>query len=55
MPAPTDVLPTTLDDRRGVDPAGIAARAVDASKVYGKGQATVRALDHVSVAIPAGR
>jgi putative ABC transport system ATP-binding protein len=29
--------------------AGIAARAVDASKVYGSGEAEVRALDHISV------
>jgi len=37
MPAPT---PTTV---------AIAARAVDASKVYGQGEAEVRALDHISV------
>ena len=29
--------------------AGTAARAVDASKVYGSGEAEVRALDHISV------
>src|SRR5882672_10320499 len=29
--------------------AGIAARAIDASKVYGTGEAEVRALDHISV------
>src|SRR3954451_20913643 len=28
---------------------GIAARAVDASKVYGSGEAEVRALDHIDV------
>jgi len=28
---------------------GVAARAVDASKVYGSGEAAVRALDHISV------
>src|SRR5450432_3636093 len=28
---------------------GVAARAVDASKVYGTGEAEVRALDHISV------
>ena len=28
---------------------GVAARAVDASKVYGTGEATVRALDHITV------
>jgi putative ABC transport system ATP-binding protein len=37
MPAPT---PTAV---------AIAARAVDASKVYGHGEAEVRALDHISV------
>jgi putative ABC transport system ATP-binding protein len=29
--------------------AGVAARAIDASKVYGEGEAEVRALDHISV------
>jgi putative ABC transport system ATP-binding protein len=29
--------------------AGLAARAIDASKVYGQGEAEVRALDHISV------
>jgi putative ABC transport system ATP-binding protein len=48
-------LPTTLDDRRSTGPAGTAARAVDASKVYGTGTTSVRALDHVTVDIPAGR
>jgi putative ABC transport system ATP-binding protein len=49
-------LPTTLDERRiGAGTAGAAARAVDASKVYGAGTTTVRALDHVTVDIPAGR
>jgi putative ABC transport system ATP-binding protein len=55
-------LPTTLDARAlepGVGPAGnagrIAARAVGASKVYGDGDTAVRALDGVSVDIPAGR
>jgi putative ABC transport system ATP-binding protein len=28
---------------------GLAARAIDASKVYGQGEAEVRALDHISV------
>jgi len=37
MSAPTDTL------------TAIAARAVDASKVYGEGEAEVRALDHISV------
>jgi putative ABC transport system ATP-binding protein len=34
---------------------GIAARAVDAVKVYGAGDAAVRALDGVTVEFPAGR
>src|SRR3954453_15685506 len=29
--------------------AALAARAIDASKVYGEGEAEVRALDHISV------
>jgi putative ABC transport system ATP-binding protein len=32
-----------------------AARAVDASKVYGEGEATVRALDHISVDFESGK
>jgi putative ABC transport system ATP-binding protein len=35
--------------------AGIAARAVDASKVYGEGEAEVRALDHISVDFTSGQ
>jgi putative ABC transport system ATP-binding protein len=31
-----------------------AARAVDASKIYGEGEATVRALDHISVEFASG-
>jgi putative ABC transport system ATP-binding protein len=34
---------------------GVAARAVDASKVYGSGEATVRALDEITVAFDAHR
>jgi putative ABC transport system ATP-binding protein len=34
---------------------GVAARAVDVTKVYGSGDTEVRALDGVSVDIPAGR
>jgi putative ABC transport system ATP-binding protein len=34
---------------------GIAARAVDASKVYGSGEAEVRALDHISVEFETAR
>ena len=51
-------LPTTLDARvlePDFRPAGVAARAVEASKVYGAGDTAVRALDGVSVDIPAGR
>src|SRR4051794_3804267 len=32
-----------------------AARAVDASKIYGEGEATVRALDHISVEFAIGQ
>ena len=52
-------LPTTLDARvptpehRAARPA--AARAVEATKVYGDGDTAVRALDGVTVEIPAGR
>jgi putative ABC transport system ATP-binding protein len=35
--------------------AGIAARAIDASKVYGQGEAEVRALDHISVEFARGQ
>jgi putative ABC transport system ATP-binding protein len=36
--------------------AGVpAARAVDVTKVYGDGDAAVRALDHITLDIPAGR
>jgi len=34
---------------------GIAARAVDASKVYGEGEAEVRALDHITVEFETAR
>jgi putative ABC transport system ATP-binding protein len=37
------------------DTAVVAARAVNATKIYGRGQTAVRALDDVSVDIPAGR
>jgi putative ABC transport system ATP-binding protein len=36
-------------------PAGIAARAIDAVKVYGSGTTEVTALDHVDVDLEAGR
>jgi putative ABC transport system ATP-binding protein len=47
-------LPTTLDDRRSA-PTTTAARAVDAVKVYGRGDSAVRALDGVTVDIPSAR
>src|SRR5947207_10172292 len=34
---------------------GVAARAVDAVKVYGEGDAAVRALDGITVEFPTGR
>ena len=36
-------------------PSAYAARALDATKVYGKGETAVRALDAVTVGIPLGR
>ena len=36
-------------------PVPLAARAVEAVKVYGKGDTAVTALDHVTVGLPAGR
>jgi putative ABC transport system ATP-binding protein len=44
-PQPGDAVTTT----RPPIQVALAARAVDASKVYGAGEAAVRALDHVSV------
>ncbi len=44
----TTTLPTTNDTRT-------AARAVDATKVYGSGESAVVALDHVSIDFAAGR
>ena len=35
--------------------ADIAARSVDATKTYGRGDTTVQALDHVSAEFPRGR
>jgi putative ABC transport system ATP-binding protein len=53
-------VPSTLSDFAppSVAPVGtppFAARAVDAVKVYGRGDTAVRALDDVSVGIPTGR
>ena len=44
-------LPTTLDDRR----TSVAASAIEAVKVYGRGDTSVRALDGVTLDIAAGR
>src|SRR5262245_53782155 len=44
---PTPV-PTTIS-------TSAAARAIDATKVYGEGDAAVRALDHVTLDIPAAQ
>ncbi|MGY2082487.1 ABC transporter ATP-binding protein [Blastococcus sp. SYSU DS0539] len=49
--SPSPVVPATAAP--AVAPA-VAARAVDLVKTYGGGEATVRALDGASVAIPAG-
>jgi putative ABC transport system ATP-binding protein len=50
-------LPTTLDDREAARETALipAARAIDAVKVYGRGDTAVRALDGVTVDVPAGR
>jgi putative ABC transport system ATP-binding protein len=45
VPVTTTLPPTTTT----------AARALDASKVYGEGEATVRALDHISVDFASGK
>jgi putative ABC transport system ATP-binding protein len=46
---------TTLAPQPTDTSIAVAARAVDATKFYGKGEAQVRALDHVSVDFAAGR
>ncbi len=50
----SDVMTTTTAGL-GASPAPIAVRAEEAVKVYGKGATAVRALDAVSLALPAGR
>jgi putative ABC transport system ATP-binding protein len=50
----SDVMTTTTAGL-GASPAPIAVRAEGAVKVYGKGATAVRALDGVSLAVPAGR
>src|SRR4051794_18737276 len=52
MQRTTDTAPAATN---GSAPADDAARVVDAVKVYGKGEASVRALDGVSVDFPRGR
>jgi putative ABC transport system ATP-binding protein len=51
-PAPT-APPTSPPS--SVAPGPAVARAIEATKVYGSGDTTVTALDHVSVAFPAAR
>jgi putative ABC transport system ATP-binding protein len=43
-----------IEDEGRMDRASIAARAVDAVKIYGAGHSAVRALDGVTVEFPAG-
>jgi putative ABC transport system ATP-binding protein len=50
----SDVM-TTVTAGLGASPAPLAVRAEQAVKVYGKGATAVRALDGVSLALPAGR
>src|SRR5215211_7493611 len=47
--------PPTLDVPAWVTPAALAARAENATKVYGRGGTEVLALDDVTVGVPAGR
>lgn len=47
--------PTTAEGLNGPGADGLAARALNISKVYGTGDAQVIALDDVSVGIPRGR
>src|SRR5262245_55032528 len=53
--APTATLPTDPVRRGPADPSTIAARTVQARKVYGSGRTQVVALDGVDLALPAGR
>src|SRR5213595_2553045 len=45
------LMQVTVNERRET---ALAARAVDAVKIYGKGDAEVRALDGISIDFPAG-
>jgi putative ABC transport system ATP-binding protein len=47
--------PPTLDVPAWVTPTALAARAENATKVYGRGGTEVLALDDVTVGLPAGR
>ncbi|MGH3507366.1 MAG: ATP-binding cassette domain-containing protein, partial [Nocardioidaceae bacterium] len=40
---------TAVETPRHVHPSGVAARAIDLRKVYGEGDASVAALDGVSI------
>src|SRR5690349_7435422 len=50
-----DLDPRTTATAPPPQPSAYAARALDATKVYGKGETSVRALDGVTVGIPLGR
>jgi putative ABC transport system ATP-binding protein len=45
----------TVESSTSPTSTGVAARAVDASKIYGQGEAEVRALDHISVDFARGQ
>ena len=45
--------PTTLDQRRSAS-RGTAVKVIDATKIYGRGDTQVTALDHVTVDLAAG-
>ncbi len=47
--------PPTLDVPAWVNPVALAARAENATKIYGRGGTEVLALDDVTVGLPAGR
>ncbi|HKH05071.1 MAG TPA: ATP-binding cassette domain-containing protein, partial [Acidimicrobiales bacterium] len=55
MPANDLLPPITAPAPGAAHPFPVAARAESATKVYGRGDTAVRALDDVSVALPAGR
>lgn len=51
----TITAPVTREEIERVGPDGLAARAERASKVYGRGDARVTALDEVTLGVPKGR